>query len=127
MTLASGQLAIDRAQHRLAVRVAALVVAHLPQLGRAQAVQPGHDLRGRELLVAADRERLPQPGGAARGSHQTAAPATDELREQLGRVVARDAAALDRVVENLLEPLARDDQRVEACRSEEHTFELQSL
>ena len=39
MTAVYGQLALDRREHRLAVRVAALVVAHRAQLARREAVE----------------------------------------------------------------------------------------
>src|SRR5438067_13250296 len=59
------QRLLDRAEHRLAVRVAALVVAHLAQLGRRQVGEPLADLGGAELVVAQHREGRWQAGGAA--------------------------------------------------------------
>jgi len=53
------ELALDRREHRLAVRVALLVVAHLAQLGRFEVVEALVDLCGGEVVVAEDRERRP--------------------------------------------------------------------
>ena len=49
-----------RAEHRLAVGVAALVVAHLAQLGRTQVLQAALHLRGREVVIGRDREARPE-------------------------------------------------------------------
>src|SRR5215204_2037892 len=162
---ASGELRLDRVQDRLAVRVAALVVAHLAQLRRRQAAEAAHHLVGREVVVGRDREvrahsrrapgairlrqrrrprarraaaraghllarssnraarRLADPGGAAL---DLVAPATEQLLEVLEHVVgllappleqARGeplsvggghAAAIDRLLECLLDALARE-------------------
>src|SRR5215207_2496852 len=59
------QLRLDGVQDRLAVRVAALVVAHLAELGRAQAAQPAHDLVRGQVVVGENREVRPHPGHAA--------------------------------------------------------------
>src|SRR3954463_8060727 len=53
------ELRLNRVQHRLAVRIALLVVAHLAELGRRQAVEPALHLRGGEIVVAEDREARP--------------------------------------------------------------------
>src|SRR3954453_10785419 len=50
------QLLLDRAQHGLAVGVPALVVAHLAQLRRLEVAQATLHLRGRQVVVARDRE-----------------------------------------------------------------------
>src|SRR5205807_105338 len=59
------QRLLDRAEHRLAVRVAALVVAHLAQLGGREVAEAVADLRGREVVVAEHREGGREAGGAA--------------------------------------------------------------
>src|SRR3954447_26210703 len=62
----SAELLLDRPEHRLAVGVAALVVAHLAELRRAELAQAILHLRGGEVVVAEDRERRADAGGAAR-------------------------------------------------------------
>src|SRR3954447_2388195 len=59
------QLRLNRVEHRLAVRVALLVVAHLAELGRREAVEPALHLRCREVVVAEDREARPDARCAA--------------------------------------------------------------
>ena len=110
------QPALDRRQDRLAVRVAALVVADRPQLGDREPFEAVDDLGRRQVVVARDRER------AGRVRVDLPPPAPDELGEQLGRVVARHPPAGDRVVEHLLDPLPGQQQRFE--RSGEETLGL---
>src|SRR3954469_12833973 len=62
----SAELALDDPQHRLAVRVAPLVVAHLAQLGRGEVVEAVADLGRGEVVVACDREAGADAGRAAR-------------------------------------------------------------
>src|SRR3954451_14863938 len=64
-TLALLELLLDRRQHRLAVGVALLVVAHLAQLGGPEVAEALDDLRGGQVVVAEDRERGADAGGAA--------------------------------------------------------------
>src|SRR5947208_13292067 len=45
-----GQLPLDRVEHRLAVGVAALVVAHLPELRRREAVEAALHLSGGQVV-----------------------------------------------------------------------------
>ena len=70
---ALAELLLHRAEHRLAVGVAALVVAHLAQLGRAQVAQPALHLRHRQVVVARDREA--RPDARARGGRGRPEPA----------------------------------------------------
>src|SRR3954452_25124104 len=65
------ELALDGREDGLAIRVAALVLPDLAQLGRRQRVELSRDLRGHQIVVVRDRER----GGAA-----------DEGRRALGAV-----------------------------------------
>src|SRR4051812_50061354 len=62
----SAERLLDRREHRLAVRVAALVVAHLAQLGRVELAEPRLHLSRGEVVVAEDRERGPDPSRPAR-------------------------------------------------------------
>src|SRR3954469_19963581 len=66
MAEALPQLRLHRVEHRLAVRVALLVVAHLAELGGREAVEAALHLSGREVVVAEDRKARPDAGRAAR-------------------------------------------------------------
>src|SRR4051812_45548252 len=133
---------LDRREHRLAVRVAALVVAHLAQLGRIELAEPRLHLSRGEVVVAEDRERGPDPsrparavdladhaiGGCGDGAAERAAEhalelgqevvglpaaARQQLRRQVGRVLAGEAPALDRLVERSLHPVAGEHDELE--------------
>src|SRR5829696_532781 len=163
------ELRLDRLEHGLAVRVAALVVAHLAQLRGSQPAGPAQHLVCRQVVVGGDREArshtrrtpgaigLPQRrrrrayGAAARtgcllasSSHRAArrladargaaldlvAAATEQLLEILEHVVGLlapslqetrgealsvgggHAAALDGLVERLLDALARQEHHL---------------
>src|SRR4051794_9473996 len=135
-TLLRGLLeaSLDSGEDRLAVRVALLVVADDPQVGRREVVQLLGHLGGGEVVVAHDRERRAEAGGPARAvdlaDHTLgrrgdrsldvaqqlvglAAAAADQLGEEVAGVVAGHPPAADRVVEHLLEALARYDDSVE--------------
>src|SRR5205085_495433 len=56
------QLLLDRTEHRLAVCMPALVVAHLAQLRRGEIPQTALDLGGRQLVVSGDREARADSG-----------------------------------------------------------------
>ena len=117
------ELGLDRGEDRLAVRVAALVVAHLAQLGGQRSSRRSHLRRG-EVLVARDREASRCRSRGARGRPRGdgrrrcerlelrdqvlggAPAAREELLHQLRGVVARHAPAVDRVVDDLLQPVA---------------------
>src|SRR6266849_3793959 len=107
------QRLLDRAEHRLAVRVAALVVAHLAQLRRRQIGQAVGDLRRAEVVVAQDRERRRQAGGAAAAVdlaqyavHARLAPrARRALARLLARVTGRVLDLLAAAAQQLLEVL----------------------
>src|SRR5687768_2367335 len=60
------ELLLDRRQHRLAVGVALLVVAHLAQLRGVEVAEALVDLGGGQVVVAEDRERRADAGDAAR-------------------------------------------------------------
>src|SRR5688572_14265737 len=63
------QRLLYRAQDRLAVRVAPLVVADLAQLRRAQVGDPARDLARGQVVVAEYREAPADPGRASRLVH----------------------------------------------------------
>ena len=97
---------------------------------RAEVVEPLADLGGGEVVVAADREVEPMPvARRARSTSRTirvgvpvttasscairssvcARPRSNSAATSAGRVVARHAPALDRVVDGLLHAVARED------------------
>ena len=135
------QAPLDPVEHRLAVRVALLVVAELPQLRRRQAVELLLHLRGGQLVVAGDRQvrrgavavpglarrlersrRLPSiRSRSARKSSVARAPRDTQALRHLLRVRARHAPPPDGVVEELVDRLARhqhDVERAEHARDE---------
>src|SRR3954463_7273414 len=78
------ELALDRREDRLAVRVAALVVAHRAQVGARELVEARGDLRGGEVVVLGDREAgAAQPGRPPR--------AVDLAQHAVARGAARAA------------------------------------
>ena len=84
---------LDRRQHRLAVGVAALVVAHLAQLGGREVGEALGDLRGGQVVVAEDRERRADAGGAARACRPGGR--SRRCRSAVRRRLACRATALD--------------------------------
>src|SRR6187431_1184948 len=81
------ELLLDGREHRLAVRVALLVVAHLAQLRGVELAEALVDLGSGQVVVAEDRERRADAGHAAR--------AVDLAQHALGG--ALDALAGDAV------------------------------
>src|SRR3954452_21809012 len=153
------QLRLHRVEHRLAVRVPLLVVAHLAELGRRQTVEPALHLRGSEVVVAENREARPDACRAARtvglGEHRIGlvagalggsascfahllasalrdgrpalqeplevthhgvgllAAARHQTLDDRLRILGGHPAALDRLVHDLLDAVARDHDQVE--------------
>src|ERR1700704_2910190 len=82
------QRLLDRGEHRLAVRVAALVVADLAQLRRREVAEALRDLGGGEVVVAQDRERRRQAGGAAAAVDLAEHAVDARLGSRAGRALA---------------------------------------
>ena len=86
------------------------------QLRGRQAVELLGHLRGRQVVVLVDRERG-QPsarGGADQPVGRRRSRGATSSASSSARVVARHPPALDRVVEHLLDALAREHERLES-------------
>src|SRR4051812_33437041 len=104
------ELALDGREDGLAVRVAALVVADLAQLGGRERVELSRDLRGRQTVVVGDRERR-----RATDESRRALGAIDLAQHALARGAARAAQELLEVGEHGLDLAAagREERLVE--------------